>query len=250
MAFVLGLCAVAMVAIATTGCIALHHRMLGDRTDKLRAIVSSAVSIAAGLDAMRAALSADGVELTLHRGAEIASTRAVNLEDCELDRLTLGSGRWLLIEPPFAPSAVALPQVIARLRGRGYEVIIAHPERCACFQSDPAMLADLVESGCLASVTAGSLVGRFGGSVKRFAEEMMSNELVHNVASDAHDARRRPPGIADELERVGWGAIVPWATIEVPAAILAGDAIPPRPPIPSPARRGRWAWSRRAAKPA
>jgi methyl-accepting chemotaxis protein len=47
----LGLCVVAMIAIAVTGAATLHQRMLDDRTDKLRAIVGSSVTVAAGLEA-------------------------------------------------------------------------------------------------------------------------------------------------------------------------------------------------------
>jgi methyl-accepting chemotaxis protein len=47
----LGLSAVAMIAIAVTGATALHQRMLDDRTDKLRAVVGSSVTVAAGLEA-------------------------------------------------------------------------------------------------------------------------------------------------------------------------------------------------------
>ena len=62
-----------------------------------------------------------------------------------------------------------------------------------------------MRGGVLTSVTAGSLVGRFGGEVRRFALELVKQEFVHNVASDAHDEVRRPPGIAAELERSGLG---------------------------------------------
>ena len=38
----------------------------------------------------------------------------------------------------------------------------------------------------------------------------MQAELVHNVASDAHDLERRPPGIAAELKQAGYGALAGW----------------------------------------
>ena len=48
MTLLLGMSAVAMVVIAVIGAATLHQRMLYDRHDKLRAVVSSAVAIAAG----------------------------------------------------------------------------------------------------------------------------------------------------------------------------------------------------------
>src|SRR5690349_14080988 len=55
LALLLGLAILAMVTIGSFGGMTLHKRMLDDRQDKFRAIVASAVSIAAGLEARVAA---------------------------------------------------------------------------------------------------------------------------------------------------------------------------------------------------
>jgi tyrosine-protein phosphatase YwqE len=71
--------------------------------------------------------------------------------------------------------------------------------------------------------------------------------MIHNVASDAHDCARRPPGIAAELEQAGLGALTGWLTQEVPAAILDGQQIPPRPAIHGAGTRpARQSWWRRS----
>jgi methyl-accepting chemotaxis protein len=54
-AILLGLSAVAMLAIAASGASSLHQRMMDDRADKLRAVVDSTITVAAGLDARVAA---------------------------------------------------------------------------------------------------------------------------------------------------------------------------------------------------
>jgi protein-tyrosine phosphatase len=91
----------------------------------------------------------------------------------------------------------------------------------------------------LTSITAGALVGRFGGTVERYAHELVRDGLVHNVASDAHDTRRRPPGMRDELWEAGYGEHVEWWCDEVPAAIVSGAEVPHPPPAPLPVRRKR-----------
>jgi protein-tyrosine phosphatase len=195
-----------------------------------------------------AALVAAGLTVTVVAGAEIAMTRAVDIRSEELARLTLAGGRWLLIECPFSTSVAGLDALVMDLQEEGYGVVLAHPERCPAFASDPALLESLLRTGVLASITAGSLVGRFGGTVARFARELMDAELVHNVASDAHDLERRQPGIAAELEQAGFGALTGWLAEEVPAAILSGaETIPPRPLVTvragEPVRPQRW-WRR------
>ncbi len=200
------------------------------------------------------AFDAAGLGVSVVAGAEVAMTRAVDLRDEELAKLTLGGGRWLLLECPFSSSVAGLDSLALELQDEGYGVVLAHPERCPAFASDPKVLESLVRAGVLTSITAGSLVGRFGGTVSRFAHELMEAELVHNVASDAHDLERRQPGIAAELEQAGFGALAGWLAEDVPAAILSGaETIPPRPRVTiraiSPTRPRRW-WRRGLLKQA
>jgi protein-tyrosine phosphatase len=186
-------------------------------------------------------LSVEGIALEVLAGAEIAMTRMEEIEPSELERLSLGGSPWVLLEPPFTPVATGLDGMVLALQGEGHRVVIAHPERCPAFHRDPAMLESLVRAGALTSITAGSLVGRFGGEVRRFARRLVSDGLVHNVASDAHDTERRPPGIAAELAEAGLGELTDWLTSEVPAAVLSGQEIPPCPvdiPPDSPKFRG------------
>lgn len=108
------------------------------------------------------------------------------------------------------------------------------------------MLESLVHAGALTSITAGSLVGRFGGEVRRFALELARAGMVHNVASDTHDLARRQPGIAAELEQAGLGPLADWLTQAVPAAILDGGEIPSQPAIALPdLQPSRRAWRSR-----
>ena len=189
-------------------------------------------------------LSGEGVLLEIRSGAEIAMTRLPDTSPDELSRLTLGGGGWLLIEPPFTLVSTGLDVLIADLQGRGYQVVLAHPERCPAFHRDRSMLEALVQSGVLSSVTAGSLDGRFGRAVRTFSLELVRDGLVHNVASDAHDHGGRPPTMGAELERAGLGALTDWLTEAVPRAILTGGEIPRRPDVeiasPQRSRRARW----------
>jgi len=189
-------------------------------------------------------LAADGVPLEVRAGAEIALTRAAEIDPDQLMALRLGAGPWLLLEPPFTPIVTGLDGVVAELQTKGHRIVLAHPERCPAFHRDPQALESLVSAGVLTSITAGSLVGRFGGPVRRFAMRLIASGLVHNVASDAHDVDRRPPGIAAELARAGLEVNADWLTRAVPDAILSGKEIPPCPNPPAlttrRSRRRRW----------
>ncbi|MGA9313775.1 MAG: CpsB/CapC family capsule biosynthesis tyrosine phosphatase [Solirubrobacteraceae bacterium] len=192
-------------------------------------------------------LSAEGVALEIRTGAEVAMTRVEDIDPHELERLRLGGGPWLLLEPPFTPIVTGLDGVVMALQSTGHRVLLAHPERCPALHREPRIVESLVRGGVLTSVTAGSLAGRFGGQVRRFARHLLEQGLVHNVASDAHDATKRPPCMSADLEEAGFANLADWLTLAVPAAILAGEEIPerPEPPALSKRRPQRIRWRRR-----
>jgi protein-tyrosine phosphatase len=193
---------------------------------------NDAPTIARLVGEANAAFAAAGLTLDVVPGAEIAITRVADLAPGELSALALGIGPWLMIECPFTSVAVGVDTLLLDLQDQGHRIVLAHPERCPIFHRDPRMLEMLVEAGVLTSITAGALVGRFGGTVQRFAHGLVEGEMVHNVASDAHDCDQRRPGIAAELEQSGLGSLADWLTDSVPTAILRGEeTIPSRPAV-------------------
>ena len=194
--------------------------------------------------------TAEGTPLRVRAGAEVALTLVGELEEAQLSALTLGGGPWLLVEPPFAPVAANLDGIMRELQDRGHRLLLAHPERCPAFQRDRALLRRIVQDGALTSITAGSLVGSFGSEARELALELAREGMLHNVASDAHDAVHRPPEIAAQLARAGLSPLRGWLTHDVPAAILAGSEIPAPPAMPprqldERSRHSRWRLLRR-----
>ncbi|MFZ1154052.1 MAG: CpsB/CapC family capsule biosynthesis tyrosine phosphatase [Solirubrobacteraceae bacterium] len=192
-------------------------------------------------------LRLEGIAVEIRTGGEIAMTRAEDIEPDELKRLRLGGGPWVLLEPPFTPIVTGLDGVVTALQKAGHHVLLAHPERCPALHREPQMVESLVRDGVLTSVTAGSLVGRFGSEVRRFARRLLEQGLVHNVASDAHNAIKRPPSMAAELDEAGFGPLADWLTRAVPEAILSGGEIPDRPELAvvEAGRPWRMRWRRR-----
>lgn len=199
---------------------------------------NTGAGIAAATASLQTALADAGIALRLHAGAEVSLSRAIELDDAELSALHLGDGPWLLLEPPLGSEVPRLAQMVAGIQSRGHRVLVAHPERCSAFHRDPKLLGELVRAGATVQLTAGSLSGQFGRTVQKIATGMVDEGLVHVVASDAHDAVKRPPGLAAPLESVGLGGLTEWACQQVPAALLAGSELPPRPAgVGKPAKR-------------
>lgn len=195
-------------------------------------------AIIAAVQALRERLAAERIPLRIQAGAEVAIARAIDLDDDELTLLHLGASDWLLLEPPLSTDVPRLAQLVGGLQARGHKILIAHPERCAAFHQNPKLLAELVTGGAMAQLTAASLTGQFGRTVARLARTMVDEGVVHVIASDAHDARRRAPGLAEPLAEAGLDWLTEWACQAVPHAMLAGEPIPPRPAAARGGRRG------------
>jgi protein-tyrosine phosphatase len=204
---------------------------------------SRADTIAQLVEELNTRLRAEGIVLEVLPGAEIALTHLAETAPGELERLGLGGGSWLLVEPPFALMAVGLEDTVLRLLDSGHGVVLAHPERCPALRRDRATVSSLAQAGVLMSITAGSLLGRFGGEAQRFARDLARDGLIHNVTSDAHDDMRRPPGLTEAMQRAGLAPLADWLTQAVPDAILADTEIPSRPAVAITSGRrgfGRW----------
>jgi protein-tyrosine phosphatase len=232
--------AAGLTVMATTSHINFHFGLGADELADAR-------------DELASALDDAGIDLELLQGGEIAPERLPDLTDEDLRRLTLGERGPILLECPFAPVGSAMELMVDDLHSRGFSVLLGHPERSATFQRDPARLERLLEMGAAAQVNAGSLSGAFGDTARKAALRMFEAGHVHVIASDSHDPAHRPPDVrlADRALRQRYedvDAQLDWMTRDAPAALVAGERLPPRPSLPRPASmrsRLRRAWPAR-----
>jgi protein-tyrosine phosphatase len=194
-------------------------------------------AVLAGVGELNVALARARLPLAVLPGAEISIPRAAELDDDELRALTLGAGKTLLIESPYVKGIGFLEELLFDLQLRGFRVLLAHPERCPMFQEDPDRLARLVDRDVYCSVNTGSLAGRFGRRAHALAIDLIRSGLAHDIASDSHDAKHRPPGLLEGIESAGehlpgFAEQADWYTAVAPAALISGQRLPPRPATP------------------
>jgi protein-tyrosine phosphatase len=194
---------------------------------------------------VRASLAQAGIAVQLLTAGELALTKIPDLDDDELTALCLGNGPYLLIESPYTQQVPSLLETaLFNVQLRGFKPVLAHPERSPSFMSDATRLERLAERGVLCSVTAMSVTGAFGERVRDFTSRLFAAGIVHNVASDSHDASRRGPGLAGALAELakgleGGAGSAGWFTEAAPRAILDGTDLPEGPP-PYADRRSSW----------
>lgn len=158
-------------------------------------------------------------------------------------KFSINGERYLLVEFSDLLIPKTTTEVFVRMIGSGVVPIITHPERNPILQRRLDDLETWVSYGCLIQVTALSFLGRFGRTAHAVSEELMSSNLVHFVASDAHDTKHRTPVLLEAYDYVlqKWGRARAEALFVLnPQATLTGDALPPAPEEPPKPEEKKW----------
>ncbi|WP_173918690.1 tyrosine-protein phosphatase [Halobacillus sp. Marseille-Q1614] len=98
---------------------------------------------------------------------------------------------YVFIEFPFDTVPKYASNLLFNLQVEGYKPVIVHPERNKRIQENPNVLYSLIKNGAFAQLTAASLTGKFGGTAKKVSKQLIEANLVHLIASDAHNVKSR-----------------------------------------------------------
>lgn len=148
--------------------------------------------------------------------------------------LTLADTRYVLVEPPHHVAPARLEDLFFNILMAGYVPILTHPERLTWIETKYDMMGRLVSSGAWMQITSGSLTGRFGKRARHWAERMLADELVHIIASDAHNLHARPPDLLEGFraaERLVGAIEAQHLVVTRPMGILS-DMLPRDLPVP------------------
>lgn len=110
--------------------------------------------------------------------------------------------KYVLVELPMQQYPIYTEKVFYELRLLGATPVLAHPERNLSIMKNPNLLVDIVEQGNLAQMNAGSIVGIYGSDIKKFAEKLVSMNLIHMLGSDGHNNTRRNTNLQQGFKRV------------------------------------------------
>ena len=209
--------------------------------------VNQAADIRRQVRELQASLLAEGIGLRLVPGSEIHLVPEAPGELSSGKAMTVADrGRAALVELPVHTVPYGASDILGQIISQGITPIIAHPERNSELRRHPEMLAEWVDIGCLAQVTAQSCTGLFGPQVRDAAEHMVCSGLIHVAASDAHRDHRRIPQLSE-----GRAQIAEWTNETVaellcatfPSTLVAGRDIERErlyQALPPPRKRSFW----------
>jgi protein-tyrosine phosphatase len=95
----------------------------------------------------------------------------------------------VLVEFSFISPPMGYKEMIFELQMKGYQPILAHPERYSYFHRQPREYDELKASGCLFQSNILSFSGYYGGSVRDAAEYLVNHNLVELLGTDLHHSR-------------------------------------------------------------
>lgn len=144
------------------------------------------------MENLKELISRNEININVYPGQELRINGDIINELESGLNLSLNNSNYVLIEFSFTEVPHYAEQLFFDMQMKGYTPVIAHPERCRPLKDNLDKLFDFIEKGALAQVTANSIAGNLGEGIQKISLEMLRNNLVHIIGSDAHHSKNRP----------------------------------------------------------
>lgn len=149
---------------------------------------------------LQAALRNEGITIDIHAAAEYyLDEHFVQMLDTNTPLLTL-KDKMVLIEFSFISSPFDVKEILFNLQIKGYQPVLAHPERYLYLSSNKGFYDELKDMGCLFQVNLLSLTSYYGKGVTELAHYLIKKNYVSLLGTDLHHERH-----LDALQHAGSG---------------------------------------------
>jgi protein-tyrosine phosphatase len=212
------------------------HDGIGTMVATPHAHHARAAATLTGVERLNILAREHGIDVTILPGSEIRIGPGIVERHLSGDLLLIAGGPYLLIELylhdewPFG----LVERALDRILDAGLRPILAHVERYPFVQADPRTLLPFIERGIPLQINAGALSYREHDIERVTAESLLRARMAHLVASDAHNARYRPPRLRQALSAATAMCDPAYVCgmMETARTILAGEALrlPPAAP--------------------
>jgi len=161
------------------------------------------VTIGNAFKTFRGALKDSGIKLSVSVAGEVRISDELLMQIPQ--RQVPFLGKWggkkvLLLELPHSHIPPGSDKLVKWLLDQQIIPMIAHPERNKDILRKLDLIAPFVEMGCLFQVTAMSMSGGFGPEAEQRSIQMLENGWITVLATDAHNAKHRPPILSKGYE--------------------------------------------------
>lgn len=95
-------------------------------------------------------------------------------------------GKKVLVELSYMNPPINLKEILFAIQVKGYDPVLAHPERYLYYHNDFDKYEELKNAGCSFQLNLLSTVGHYGGPVAAVADELLKSGLIDYTGSDIH----------------------------------------------------------------
>ena len=142
--------------------------------------------ILSGLEDVRNACRIAGITVEINAAAEyFIDEHFVETLNTGQGLLTLPGNR-VLVELPYSTPLMNTSETLFKIIEKGFQPVLAHPERYTYFYSDPSVFKKLSDQGCELQVNILSLGGYYGDNVHKMADWLLKHNLITFLGTDAH----------------------------------------------------------------
>jgi tyrosine-protein phosphatase YwqE len=142
--------------------------------------------IMAGYEKVQAEFGKHGIDVEFHAAAEYQMDEHFSSELSQGRPLLTLTRNWVLVELSFAIPSMNLQSLLFELQIKGYQPVLAHPERYLYFGADKSWYDRIRDSGCLFQVNLLSLAGHYGKGPQQLAGYLVKKKYVDLFGTDLH----------------------------------------------------------------
>ncbi|HVU56150.1 MAG TPA: CpsB/CapC family capsule biosynthesis tyrosine phosphatase [Puia sp.] len=162
--------------------------------------------IGEGLTAVRAELVRQNIDVELHAAAEyLMDDHFIRLLESGNPMLTLKE-KLILVELSFAVPAINLKEILFQVQLKGYQPVLAHPERYLYFGADKTWYDQLKDAGCYFQLNLLSIKGYYGKVSQELAQYLIKKKYIDLLGTDLHHekhlANLHSSRIADTVKKL------------------------------------------------
>lgn len=151
--------------------------------------------IAARFQELNAWVEKEYPDMKLYLGQELSYRHGLEEQLGRGAAFTMAGSHYALVEFQPGDDYSRIRQGLQAVQMAGYRPILAHAERCERLASNIDYIKELVRMGIYIQINARSVIGKNGWQCKSCTKKLLKQELVHFVASDGHDTKKRIPSI-------------------------------------------------------
>jgi len=135
------------------------------------------ITIGRKLEETKRVLNQNNMEIPIHAAAEYMIDHSF-YDSLKNEKLLTLKDRWILVEMSYFSPPIQLYECIYELLLRGYQPILAHPERYSYFYRNPSEYENLKKAGLYFQLNLLSIVGYYGKETQQMAEKLLATGFI------------------------------------------------------------------------